>query len=75
LVKGGGKPLEALSNADARAVLVGAQAGAKLPPADVSEKTITVDGKRLAVAVDRLAAGGRPEFRHASRKALGAIDH
>ena len=47
LAKGGGKPLEALSPTDARAVLVGAQAGAKLPPADISEKTITIDGKPL----------------------------
>jgi hypothetical protein len=43
----GGKPMESLSPADARAVLVGAQAGAKLMPADVSEKSITVDGKSI----------------------------
>ena len=38
--------------ADARAVLVGAQAGAKvpLPPADVSEKTITADGQPLGAS-------------------------
>ena len=42
--KGGGKPLETLSPADARAVLNGAQIGGKLSPADVSDKMITVDG-------------------------------
>ncbi|MEK1838411.1 MAG: alpha/beta hydrolase, partial [Pseudomonas sp.] len=43
---GTGKPMEQLTPADARAVLVGAQAGVKLtlPKADVSEKTIQVDG-------------------------------
>lgn len=44
LAKGGGKPLETLSPADARAVLNGAQIGGKLSPADVSDKMITVDG-------------------------------
>ena len=53
LAKGGGKPLETLSPADARAVLVGAQTGAKLPPADVSEKTITVDGKSIKLTIVR----------------------
>jgi hypothetical protein len=45
--KGGGQSLETLSPADARAVLVGVQAGAKLPQSDVSERTITVDGKSI----------------------------
>jgi len=64
LAKGGGQPLETLSNADARAVLVGAQAGAKLPPADVSEKTITVDGKPLKLTIVRPvgAKGVLPAF-------------
>lgn len=64
LAKGGGKPIEALSPADARAVLVGAQAGAKLPPADVSEKTITVDGKPLKLTIVRPAGakGVLPAF-------------
>ncbi len=56
LAKGGGKPLETLSPADARAVLVGAQQGAKLPPADVSEKTIHIDGKPLKLTIVRPGA-------------------
>jgi len=64
LAKGGGQPLETLSNADARAVLVGAQAGAKLPPADVSEKTISVDGKPIKLTIVRPvgAKGVLPAF-------------
>ena len=64
LAKGGGKPMETLSPADARAVLVGAQAGAKLPPADVSEKTITVDGKSIKLTLVRPAGakGVLPAF-------------
>ena len=46
LAKGGGKPLEALAPADARAVLVGAQAGANLTPADVSETTPSMASRR-----------------------------
>jgi hypothetical protein len=33
LAKGSGQPIETLSPADARQVLIGAQQGAKLPPA------------------------------------------
>jgi acetyl esterase len=55
LAKGGGQPLEALSPADARQVLVGAQRGAKLPPADVSEKTIVVEGKVIVLNIVRPA--------------------
>jgi acetyl esterase len=51
LAQGGGKPLEQLSVADARAVLVGAQQGANLPAADVSEKTIRVDGQSIKLVV------------------------
>ncbi|WP_404339660.1 alpha/beta hydrolase [Pseudoalteromonas mariniglutinosa] len=51
LVQGGGKPLEQLSVADARAVLVGAQQGATLPAADVSEKTINVDGQNIKLVI------------------------
>lgn len=49
LEAGGGKPLEQLSPADARAVLVGAQAGVKLqlPAADVVQKQIQVNGQSL----------------------------
>lgn len=64
LEKGGGKPLETLSPADARQVLIGAQAGAKLPPADVSEKTITADGKTIKLNIVRPvgAKGKLPVF-------------
>lgn len=64
LAKGGGKPLETLSPADARAVLVGAQQGAKLPPADVSEKTVNIDGKPLKLTIVRPAGakGVLPAF-------------
>jgi acetyl esterase len=53
LAKGGGQPLETLSPTDARQILVDVQKGAKLPPADVSEKTITVDGKPLKLTIVR----------------------
>lgn len=60
LAKGGGQPLEALSPAEARQVLAGAQAGAALPAADVSEKTIAVDGKSIKLNIVRPAgAKGR----------------
>ncbi|HEX7641920.1 MAG TPA: alpha/beta hydrolase [Burkholderiaceae bacterium] len=64
LAKGGGRPLETLSPADARQVLVGAQKGAKLPPADVSEKTLTVDGKQITLNIVRPAGskGVLPAF-------------
>lgn len=64
LAKGGGKPLETMSPADARRVLVGVQKGAKLPPADVSEKTITVDGKSIVLNIVRPAGvkGVLPAF-------------
>ena len=51
LAQGGGKPLELLSPKDARAVLVGAQQGATLPAADVSEKTIKVDGQNIKLVI------------------------
>ncbi len=53
----GGKPLETMTPADARAVLVGAQAGAKvaLPAADVSEKTIRVNGSDIKLTIVRPA--------------------
>lgn len=64
LAKGGGQPLETLAPADARAVLVGAQAGAKLAPAEVSEKTISIDGKPLKLTIVRPAGakGVLPAF-------------
>lgn len=64
LAKGGGQPLETLSPAEARQVLVGAQKGARLPAADVSEKTITVDCKPVALHIVRPAGakGVLPAF-------------
>ncbi len=53
----GGKPLETMTPAAARAVLVGAQAGVKLvlPPAEVSEKTIRANGGEIKLTVVRPA--------------------
>lgn len=64
LAQGGGTPLEQLSPKDARAVLTGAQAGATLPAAEISEKTIRIDGKPLKLVVVRPAGskGGLPAF-------------
>ncbi|WP_458373236.1 alpha/beta hydrolase [Pseudomonas laurylsulfatiphila] len=63
---GTGKPLEQLSPKDARAVLTGAQAGVKLtlPKADVSQKTIQVDGQPLNLTIVRPAGvkGELPVF-------------
>lgn len=58
LAKRGGVPIETMAPRDARQVLVGAQAGAKLPAADVSEKTIQVDGKPIKLNIVR-PAGAR----------------
>ncbi|MBC3920844.1 alpha/beta hydrolase [Undibacterium sp. CY18W] len=57
LQAGGGKPLEQLSVADARAVLVGAQAGVKLtlPKADVSEKIVKLNGSDVRLTIVRPA--------------------
>ncbi|EKE69898.1 alpha/beta hydrolase [Gallaecimonas xiamenensis] len=55
LEQGGGKPLEQLSPVDARAVLTGAQAGATLPAADVSTKTINADGQNIELTIVRPA--------------------
>ena len=60
----GGKPIEQLSPAAARAVLIGAQQGAKLPAAQVSEKVITVLGKPLTLTIVKPenATGTLPVF-------------
>ncbi len=57
----GGKPLETMTVADARAVLVGAQAGAKvaLPPAQVSEKIIRTEGGEISLTIVRPAGSGK----------------
>ncbi len=58
---GTGKPMEQMTPAEARAVLVGAQAGVKLtlPKADVSQKTIQVDGQPISLTIVRPAGRGQ----------------
>jgi acetyl esterase len=53
----GGKPLETLSPAEARAVLVNAQASVslELPPCDVERKRVTEDGLNLDLTIVRPA--------------------
>lgn len=64
LNSGGGKPIEQLSPQDARQVLINAQKGAKLPAADVTEKTISVDGGtiKLNIVKPHNAQGTLPVF-------------
>lgn len=66
LAAGGGKPLEQLSPKDARAVLVGAQAGVKVDVSGikVADKTIEVDGQSIQLKVVRPAdaKGALPVF-------------
>lgn len=63
---GTGKPMEQLTPKEARAVLTGAQAGVKLtlPKADVSQKTIQVNGQPLDLTIVRPAGvkGTLPVF-------------
>ncbi|TWC64472.1 acetyl esterase/lipase [Pseudomonas sp. SJZ103] len=63
---GTGKPMEQLTPKEARAVLTGAQASVKLtlPKADVSQKTIQVDGQPLDLTIVRPAGvkGTLPVF-------------
>jgi len=47
----GGKPIEQLSPQDARQVLISAQKGAKLPAADVTDKTINVEGGSIKLHI------------------------
>lgn len=51
LEQSGGTPLELLSPKDARAVLTGAQKGATLPPANVTHKTINLDGENIDLVI------------------------
>ncbi len=57
LAAGGGKPLEQLSPADARAVLVGAQSGAPLESlkVDIAQKTINAAGHAVKLTIVRPA--------------------
>ena len=51
LNSGNGKPMEQMTPEEARQVLIGAQKGAKLPPAKVSEKTILVKGQKIKLKI------------------------
>ncbi|WCM93182.1 alpha/beta hydrolase [Acidovorax sp. NCPPB 2350] len=66
LAAGGGKPLEQLTPQEARAVLEGAQSSVKLvlPPAEVSEKRIPVEGGEVLLKIVRPkgAKGQVPAF-------------
>ncbi|NMM10626.1 MAG: alpha/beta hydrolase [Polaromonas sp.] len=57
LAAGNSKPMEQMSPADARAVLVGAQASVKLelPKADVTQKVIEADGQKISLTIVRPA--------------------
>nr|WP_130835937.1 alpha/beta hydrolase [[Erwinia] mediterraneensis] len=60
----GGTPIEQLSPQAARQVLIDAQKGAAMPAADVTEKTIQVNGKsiRLNIVKPKGATGTLPVF-------------
>src|SRR5690606_23441711 len=60
----GGKPMEQMTPAEARQVLIGAQQGAALPPAMVSDKTIQVKGQsiKLKVVKPKDSKGTLPVF-------------
>jgi acetyl esterase/lipase len=66
LAAGGGKPLELMTPKDARAVLVGAQAGVKVDVSGikVEDKTISVNGQLIAIKIVRPAGaiGTLPVF-------------
>ena len=51
LNSGNGKPIEQLSPEEARKVLIGAQQGAALPPALVSDKIIKVKGQNIKLKI------------------------
>ncbi len=51
LNSGDGKPMEQMTPQEARQVLIGAQQGAELPPAQISEKIIEVGGQRITLKV------------------------
>ncbi|WP_171260627.1 alpha/beta hydrolase, partial [Acinetobacter baumannii] len=64
LNSGNGKPMELMTPNEARQVLIGAQKGAKLPPAQVSEKTIQINGQsiQLKIVKPENAKGVLPVF-------------
>jgi acetyl esterase len=60
----GGKPLETMTPADARKVLVSVQKGATLPPCDVEDRLIEQDGVQVKINIVRPkgATGVPPVF-------------
>ncbi len=66
LAAGGGKPMEHMTPAEARAVLEGAQSSVplELPKADVTQRTISTDGQTVKLVVVRPAGvtGTLPVF-------------
>ncbi|AFR02272.1 alpha/beta hydrolase [Pectobacterium brasiliense] len=64
LNSGKGKPIEQMTPQEARQVLIGAQQGVKLPAAQVSEKTIQVNGQaiKLKIVKPENASGTLPVF-------------
>jgi len=64
LNSGHGKPMEQMTPQEARQVLIGAQQGAKLPAADVTDKTIQVNGQniRLKIVKPENASATLPVF-------------
>ncbi len=66
LAAGGGKPMEQMTPAEARAVLEGAQSSVPLdlPKADVTQRTISADGQTVKLVVVRPAgaSGTLPVF-------------
>jgi hypothetical protein len=72
LNSGGGKPIEALTPAEARKVLMDAQASVPLdlPACDIEEKTITQDG--LKVSLNIVRPGGSKAVLPASSSSTAA---
>ncbi len=64
LNSGKGKPMEQMTPQEARQVLIGAQQGAKLPAAQVTDKIIEVNGQniRLKIVKPENATGTLPVF-------------
>jgi len=64
LNSGNGKPMEQMTPQEARQALIGAQQGAKLPPAQVSQKTIQANGQaiKLTIVKPEGATGTLPVF-------------
>src|SRR3989442_10218832 len=79
LAAGGGKPMEQMTPAEARAGLVGAQSSVTLdlPKAAVTERTITTDGQTVKFVIVRPTGvtGPLPAFMffHAGGLGLGAF--